>query len=53
MAYAKKAIAEGTAMLAKADFSKPYGPPERPGNPYRFWSDFCEHAGEHYGRMVV
>jgi hypothetical protein len=61
VAFAKKAIAEGTALLEKADFSKaierpkPQGnqKPRPPINPYRFWSDFCEHAGEHYGQMVV
>ena len=61
VAYAKKAIADGTAMLEKADFSKAIqrpkpqaGQKERPPiNPYRLWSDFCEHAGEHYGQLVV
>jgi len=53
VAYAKKALADGTALLEKADFSKPIQRPKRPLNPYAFWSDFCEHAGEHYGQMVV
>jgi len=53
VAYAKKAVAEGTAMLEKADFSKVIAGPRRSLNPYQFWSDFCEHPGEHYGQMVV
>jgi uncharacterized damage-inducible protein DinB len=53
VAYAKKAVAEGTAMLQKADFSKVIAGPRRTRNPYQFWSDFCEHPGEHYGQMVV
>jgi len=53
VAYAKKALAEGTAMLEKTDFSKAIPRPQRPINPYRFWSDVCEHTGEHYGQMVV
>lgn len=53
VAYAKKAIADGTALLEKADFSKDIPRPQRAVNPFRFWSDFCEHAGEHYGQMVV
>jgi len=53
VAYAKKALADGTALLEKADFSKAIQRPKRPLNPYAFWSDFCEHAGEHYGQMVV
>jgi hypothetical protein len=53
VAYAKKAVAEGTAMLEKADFSKVIAGPRRSRNPYQFWSDFCEHPGEHYGQMVV
>jgi len=53
VAYAKKAVAEGTAMLEKADFSKTIQGPRRAINPYAFWSDFCEHPGEHYGAMVV
>jgi uncharacterized damage-inducible protein DinB len=53
VAYAKKALADGTALLEKADFSKPIQRPKRVVNPYEFWSDFCEHAGEHYGQLVV
>lgn len=53
VAYAKKAFADGTALLEKADFSKPIQRPKRVVNPYEFWSDFCEHAGEHYGQLVV
>jgi uncharacterized damage-inducible protein DinB len=53
VAYAKKALAEGSAMLEKADFSKTIQGRRRAINPYEFWSDFCEHAGEHYGQMVV
>jgi len=53
VAYAKKAVADGTAMLETADFSKPFQGPRRMVNPYAFWSDFCEHAGEHYGQLVV
>ncbi|HKM90610.1 MAG TPA: DinB family protein [Candidatus Acidoferrales bacterium] len=53
VAYAKKALADGTALLEKADFSKLIQRPKRPLNPYALWSDFCEHAGEHYGQMVV
>jgi len=53
VAYAKKALAEGTAMVEKADFSKTIQGRRRAINPYAFWSDFCEHAGEHYGQMVV
>jgi uncharacterized damage-inducible protein DinB len=53
VAYVKKAMADGTAMLEKADFSKTIQGPRRPINPYAFWSDFCEHAGEHYGQLVV
>lgn len=53
VAYAKKAIADGTAMIEKADFSKTIQGRRRTINPYEFWSDFCEHAGEHYGQMVV
>jgi uncharacterized damage-inducible protein DinB len=53
VAYAKKALAEGSAMLEKADFSKTIQGRRRAINPYDFWSDFCEHAGEHYGQMVV
>ena len=53
VAYAKKALADGTALLEKADFSKTIPRPKRPINPYAFWSDFCEHAGEHYGQLVV
>ncbi len=53
VAYAKKAFAEGTALLEKADFSKTIKGSRRQINPYEFWSDFCEHPGEHYGQMVV
>ncbi|HKO05177.1 MAG TPA: DinB family protein [Candidatus Acidoferrales bacterium] len=53
VAYAKKAFADGTALLEKADFSKTIQGPRRAINPYAFWSDFCEHPGEHYGQMVV
>ncbi len=53
VAYAKKAIADGTAILEKADFSKTIQGRRRMINPYEFWSDFCEHPGEHYGQMVV
>jgi len=53
VAYAKKAVAEGTAMIEKADFSKTIKGSRRQINPYQFWSDFCEHPGEHYGQMVV
>jgi len=53
VAYAKKALADGTAMLEKADFSRTIARPKRALNPYQLWSDFCEHAGEHYGQMVV
>ncbi|HTQ87334.1 MAG TPA: DinB family protein [Candidatus Solibacter sp.] len=53
VAYAKKAVADGTAMLEKADFSKTIAGRRRQINPYEFWSDFCEHPGEHYGQMVV
>jgi hypothetical protein len=53
VAYAKKAVADGTALLEKADFSKSFQGPRRLVNPYYFWADFCEHAGEHYGQMVV
>jgi uncharacterized damage-inducible protein DinB len=53
VAYAKKALADGTALLEKADFSKPIQRPKRAVNPYELWSDFCEHAGEHYGQLVV
>ena len=53
VAYAKKAFAEGTAMIEKADFSKTIKGRRREINPYDFWSDFCEHPGEHYGQMVV
>jgi uncharacterized damage-inducible protein DinB len=53
VAYVKKAVADGTALLEKADFSKTIQGPRRPINPYAFWSDFSEHAGEHYGQLVV
>jgi hypothetical protein len=53
VAYAKKALADGTALLEKADFSKTIQGRRRAINPYEFWSDFCEHPGEHYGQMVV
>ena len=53
VAYAKKAFAEGSAMIEKADFSKTIKGRRRMINPYDFWSDFCEHPGEHYGQMVV
>jgi len=53
VAYAKKAVADGTAMLEKADFSKTIADQRRQINPYQFWSDFCEHPAEHYGQMVV
>ncbi len=53
VAYAKKAIADGTALLEKADFSKTIQGRRRQINPYEFWSDFCEHPGEHYGQIVV
>jgi uncharacterized damage-inducible protein DinB len=53
VAYAKKAVADGTAILEKADFSKTIQGRRRMINPYEFWSDFCEHPGEHYGQMVV
>ncbi|HXZ20951.1 MAG TPA: DinB family protein [Candidatus Acidoferrales bacterium] len=53
VAYAKKAFAEGAAMIEKADFSKTIKGRRREINPYDFWSDFCEHPGEHYGQMVV
>ncbi len=53
VAYAKKAFAEGTALLEKADFSKTIKGRRRQINPYEFWSDYCEHPGEHYGQMVV
>jgi len=53
VAYAKKAIADGTSILEKADFSKTIQGRRRMINPYEFWSDFCEHPGEHYGQMVV
>lgn len=52
-AYVKKALADGTAMLEKADFSKTIQGRRRQINPYEFWSDFCEHPGEHYGQLVV
>ena len=53
VAFAKKALADGTALLESADFSKTIKGRRRMINPYEFWSDFCEHAGEHYGQMVV
>jgi len=53
VAYVKKALADGTAILEKADFSKTIQGRRRMINPYEFWSDFCEHPGEHYGQMVV
>lgn len=53
VAYAKKAFAEGSAMIEKADFSKTIKGRRRQINPYDFWSDFCEHPGEHYGQMVM
>jgi len=53
VAYVKKAVADGTAILEKADFSKTIATARGPRNPYRFWSDFCEHPGEHYGQLVV
>jgi hypothetical protein len=53
VAFAKKAVADGTALIEKADFSKPMQIRKRPENPYSFWTDFCEHGGEHYGQLVV
>jgi len=53
VAYAKKAVADGTAILQTADFSKVIKGRRREINPFEFWSDFCEHPGEHYGQLVV
>lgn len=58
VAYVKKAVADGAAMLEKsgdAGFTKPMliGTKKRPDNPYKVWADLCEHTGEHYGQMVV
>jgi len=53
VAYVKKAFADGSALIEKADFSKTIKGRRRQINPYEFWSDFCEHPGEHYGQMVV
>jgi len=53
VAYAKKAVADGTAILESADFSKVIKGRRREINPYEFWSDFCEHPGEHYGQLVA
>ncbi len=58
VAYVKKAVADGAALLRQAGdagFSQPMQVGERKEtvNPYNFWADFVEHAGEHYGQMVV
>jgi hypothetical protein len=56
VAYVKKAVASGTDLLrtfGDAAFSKPLQIGKRSVNPHYFWADFCEHAGEHYGQMVV
>ncbi len=58
VAYVKKAVADGAAMIEKsgdAAFAKPMliGENKKPNNPYGVWADLCEHTGEHYGQMVV